>query len=73
MTTFEEIRELFISQHVEYIKNLEEVLKYTKKTVKRNAVKKEIMFWKAQVLDDKADSDLATDKFFERYPQWSPK
>lgn len=73
MTTFEEIREEFKITNEDFIKDLEETLRYTKKTVKRNTIKKAIQYWQAQVLDDKNDSDLATDKFFERYPNWSPK
>lgn len=60
---------------VENITELEEKLKYAKQTVKRNALKKSICYWKAQVkeVDGLITGNEVTNKFFERYPTWMPK
>lgn len=73
MYTAEDLRKDSMPRHKEFIEELEKTLKYTNQTVKRNALKKEIMFWQAQVVEDTAESNLASDKFFERYPLWEPK
>lgn len=70
MSTFEEISKEFKLTNEDFIGELETKLKYTKQTVRRNTLRKELLFWQAQVLDDKNEYISATDKFFERYPQF---
>lgn len=71
--TFRELRKDSRPTHEQFVVELEEKLKYTKKTVKRNEILKELMYWKAEIVEDDAESDELVRKFFERYPVWQPK
>jgi hypothetical protein len=67
--TWTELKKESASTFQKWIVELEIKLKYTKKTVKRNEIIKEIMFWEAE-LDE---TEEKVKKFFERYPLWTPK
>lgn len=69
--TFEDLRIESIPTFKKWIEQFETNLKYTKKTVKQNTLKKKILYWNAQV--DMIDSKSLTHEFFQRYPKWMPK
>lgn len=71
LKTFEDLRIESIPHFEKLIKELETTLRYTKKTVRCNILKKEILYWTAQV--DMVNSKSLTHQFFERYPKWMPK
>ena len=68
MITLVDFRKEMKPLHMSYLEGNKAKLKYTKKTVKRNALKKDIMFWQAQVEDNESDHDIAMEKYFEKYP-----
>ena len=71
MKTFKDLQKESVPFFREVIKEAETKMKYTKQTVKRDALKKEILFWQYQI--DDAENNVASKSFFERYPHWQPK